>query len=287
MFLIQSFEVFLWNSWPLMCRIPASHYLASNSKKMTYGHELSLNLTHQNRVKINKAEWRTHVDHELTFCTLHFCPEHMFLQLISLGICDGAFLCVCFLCVGILGKKLLLWEKKQFLLLSGHGPNKDHNWTLNHKLAAKPVPVSEMSYTDFSGSWGRLCPDCFVLIGSISHLLLNQSLLSFVSVILESPSAAPKCNLMSQQQHSLTSVSEMGRRPTDVWSLWRLGFILQCDRLWSSSLPAEWEQKADKMLPTKNDLLILICISIKCFFSAAFKWRATEVCHSWAPHKVW
>lgn len=117
-----------------MCKIPASHYLASNSKRMTYGHELSLNLTHQNWAKTNKAEWRTHVDHELTFCTLHFCPEHMFLQLISLGICDGAFSCVCFLCVGILGKKLFLWEKKQFLLLSGHGPNKDLNWTLNHKL---------------------------------------------------------------------------------------------------------------------------------------------------------
>lgn len=67
----------------------------------------------------------------------------MFLQLISLGICDGAFSCVCFPCVGILGKKLFLWEKKQFLLLSGHGPNQDLNWTLNHKLAVKPVLIHE------------------------------------------------------------------------------------------------------------------------------------------------
>lgn len=228
MFSLQSFEVSLWNSWPLMCKIPASHYLASSSKKMTYGHELSLNLTHQNRAKINKAEWRTHVDRELTFCTLHFCPEHMFLQLISLGICDGAFSCVCFLCVGILGKKLLLWEKNQFLPLSGHGP--DHNWTLNHKLAAKPVLISVMSCTDLSGSCRRLRPDCFVLWNYISHLHLNQIFIC-LSVNL-SPSAAPKCNLMLQQQDRLNSasVSEMGKRPIHGWSLWQLRFILQCDR---------------------------------------------------------
>lgn len=188
-----------------MCKIPASHYLASNSKEMTYGHELSLNLTHQNRAKTNRAEWRTHVDHELTFCTLHFCPEHMFLQLISLGICDGAFSCVCFLCAGILGKKLFLWEKKQFLLLSGHGPNKDLNRTLNHELAAKPVLIHEMAWTDSRGSWGRLCPDYFVFL---SYIILHLHQLPVISpsVIWKSPSAAPKSNVMSQQLLSLSLI---------------------------------------------------------------------------------
>lgn len=194
-----------------MCKIPASHYLASDSKKMTYGHELSLNLTHQNRAKINKTEWRTHVDHELTFCTLHFCPEHMFLQLISLGICDGAFSCVCFLCVGILGKELLLWEKKQFLLLCGHGPNKDCNWTFNHRLAAKPVWIRSMARVDLSVLWGKFYPEHFVLFCSVSFLHLNHCRLSFPSLISESPSVDLKHNLMSQQQLSLSfaSASEM------------------------------------------------------------------------------
>lgn len=199
-----------------MCKIPASRYLASNSKKMTYGHELSLNLTHQNRAKPNKAEWRTHVDHELTFCTLHFCPEHMFLQLISLGICDGAFSCVCFLCVGILGKKLFLQEKKQFLLLSGHGPNKDLNWTLNHELAAKPVLIYEVACTDSRGSWGRLCPNYFGLLSYIV-LHLNQFAVISLSAILESPSAAPKCNVMSQQQQSLNLASVWNGAKIHPW----------------------------------------------------------------------
>lgn len=199
-----------------MCKIPASRYLASNSKKMTYGHELSLNLTHQNRAKPNKAEWRTHVDHELTFCTLHFCPEHMFLQLISLGICDGAFSCVCFLCVGILRKKLFFQEKKQFLLLSGHGPNKDLNWTLNHELAAKPVLICEVACTDSRGSWGRLCPDYFDFLSYIV-LHLNQFAIISLSVILESPSAAPKCNVMSQQQQSLSLASVWNGAKIHPW----------------------------------------------------------------------
>lgn len=199
-----------------MCKIPASHYLASHSKKMTYGHELSLNLTHQNRVKINKAEWRTHVDHELTFCTLHFCPEHMFLQLISLGICDGAFSCVCFLCVGILGKKLLLWEKKQFLLLSGRGPNKDHNWTLNQKLAAKPVLTRVRNGLHWFQCVLRKVTSRLFCPFELHFPPSFKSEFAFIclSLILESPSAAPKCNLMSQQQHSLSpaSVPVMGKK---------------------------------------------------------------------------
>lgn len=196
---------------------------------MTYGHELSLNLTHQNRAKINKAEWRTHVDHELTFCTLHFCPEHMFLQLISLGICDGAFSCVCFLCVGILGKKLLLWEKKQFLLLCGHGPNKDHNWTLNHRLAAKPVWVSEIACTDLSGFWGRFCPGCFVLFFFSFFFFLcfppsfNSQLAFVFFLISESPSAAPKCNFISQQQQKTDLVRLSFKWNTTAYNIsWKL-----------------------------------------------------------------
>lgn len=208
-----------------MCKIPASHYLASNSKKMTYGHELSLNLTHQNRAKPNKAEWRTHVDHELTFCILHFCPEHMFLQLISPGICDGAFSCVCFLCVGILGKKLFLQEKKQFLLLSGHGPNKDLNWTLNHELAAKPVLIYEVACTDSRGSWGRLCPDYFDFLSYIV-LHLNQFAIIFSLCDLRKPFCSPKmqCNVTAATEFESCLGLKWGKDPSmdAVFGSWDL-----------------------------------------------------------------
>lgn len=177
-----------------MCKIPASHYLASNSKKMTYGHELPLNLTHQNRAKTNKAEWRTHVDHELAFCTLHFCPEHMFLQLISPGICGGAFSCVCFLCVGILGKKLF-GRKRSFLLLSGHGANKDLNWTLNHELAAKPVLIYEVACTDSRVL--RKVMSWLLCTFELHHPSLKSACCNFSLCNLRKPFCSPKmqCNV--------------------------------------------------------------------------------------------
>lgn len=96
---------------------------------------------------------------------------------------------------GYLARNCFSGRKRSFLLFSGHGANKDLNWTLNHELAAKPVLIYEVACTDSRVL--RKVMSWLLCTFELHHPSLKSACCNFSLCNLRKPFCSPKmqCNV--------------------------------------------------------------------------------------------